>query len=584
MANEAAIQAVPSASRSGREAELTALLREHDQTRAADRARFAFVRGPAGVGKSYLLSLLRRSLAERGVDVFEAESPREGRRPFGLFAALVRELTDHLGHAGVPGPQLAALSKRLAPLLGHPSSVPADGARLDLFDAIGEVFALAGRGAPAYLFPDLDAADAASLEAFRYLVATASAPASAVGGLFVGSFRDEVTPPAPLAEVLARVSASVVSLSGLDLEGIRSFLSRAEVAQRLFESTGGIPDALEELLARPASKPVELFVRRSALLPHPAQRALSVLSLSPVPLPAETVADALHRAGAAPDVAAVDLDALVRQHLVAVRVTSGRPVYRFAREAERSAYLDEHAGELGALRRATGEALFAAGEVAAVAQLLLAADPAGAGALAAVRAAAALAERGAYEESAALCNQALPHVRPEDRAALHRRLAGLCEAQGEFRAALGHWARVRGPGRPFEQAARCLIRLGRLDAADRLLRASAAPSPQAIANRVELALLRNRLDDVTQLAAAALPALSAAPEQAIAVRNALGRGHLMRGEWAEAERAFEANQVLATSRGLTALAGEALINLGVTAQKAGDRERAIRCYTAGSRA
>jgi DNA-binding NtrC family response regulator len=589
MANEAPSRKVQG-SRSGREAELSALLREHDEARAADRARFAFVRGPAGVGKSYLFALLRRALAERGVEVFEAESPREARRPFGLFAPLVREMLDQLGHGGVPGAQLAALSKRLAALLGHAAPTPSDGARLDLFDAIGEVFALAGRSSPVYLFPDLDAADVASLEVFRYLAATASAPESAVGGLLVGSFRDDAPAHPALAEVLARMSATVVSLAGLDLEGIRAFLARTEVAQRLFETTGGIPDALEELLACPPSKPVALFVRRSALMPASAQRALSVLALSPVPVAAETVADALHRAGGAPAVAAVDLDAWVKQHVVAVKVAAGQPVYRFARETERAVYVEEHGADLAGLRSAVGEALLAAGEVAAGAQLLLATDPAGAGARAALRAAATLAERGAYEEAAAFCTQILPHVQREERPALHRRLAELSAAQGDFRAALGHWARVRGAERVdpagkaalYEQAARCLIRLGRLAAADQLLRsvAAAAPSPQAIANRVELALLRNRLDEVLQLSAAALPGLSAAPEQAISVRNALGRAHLMRGELAAAERAFEANQVAATSRGLNALAGEALINMGVAAHKAGDRERAVRCYTA----
>src|SRR4051812_2448184 len=103
---------------SGREAELSALLREHEAALSAARARFVFVKGPRGVGKSHLLSLFRRAAVGRGALVFEAESARDARRPFGLFGSMARELLDHVGHSGRPVPALAALSKRLSPLLG----------------------------------------------------------------------------------------------------------------------------------------------------------------------------------------------------------------------------------------------------------------------------------------------------------------------------------------------------------------------------------------------------------------------------------------------------------------------------------
>src|SRR5687768_4339406 len=95
---------------SGRDAELSALLREHEDCRAQLRARFAFVKGPRGVGKSHLFAQLRRAAVARGVPTFEAESPREAKRPFGSFAHLVRELLEHLGHAGTSSVVLSELS------------------------------------------------------------------------------------------------------------------------------------------------------------------------------------------------------------------------------------------------------------------------------------------------------------------------------------------------------------------------------------------------------------------------------------------------------------------------------------------
>src|SRR5438552_1319104 len=84
---------------SGRDAELGALLREWDEARANARPRFAFVTGPNGVGKSHLFGLFRAAIASRAGLIFEAESPREARRPFGVFQALLTDILEHLSHA-----------------------------------------------------------------------------------------------------------------------------------------------------------------------------------------------------------------------------------------------------------------------------------------------------------------------------------------------------------------------------------------------------------------------------------------------------------------------------------------------------
>ena len=70
-----------SAEPSGREGELSLLLREYDEAKASGRPRFVFVRGARGVGKSYLTSLLAAAVSKRGVPVFEGGSGRDVRRP-----------------------------------------------------------------------------------------------------------------------------------------------------------------------------------------------------------------------------------------------------------------------------------------------------------------------------------------------------------------------------------------------------------------------------------------------------------------------------------------------------------------------
>src|SRR5690349_15843375 len=91
----------------GREAELSLLLREHDDAKSTDRARFVFVKGPAGVGKSHLFGLVRLAALKRNAPVFEGGSGRDARRTFGLFTPMLSELLGHLGQSGVPASRLA---------------------------------------------------------------------------------------------------------------------------------------------------------------------------------------------------------------------------------------------------------------------------------------------------------------------------------------------------------------------------------------------------------------------------------------------------------------------------------------------
>ncbi len=564
----------------GREAELSVLLREHEEARASERARFVFVRGPAGVGKSHLFGLLHKAVFGRGAPVFEAESPRECKRPFGLFARVVGELLEHLSHAGVPDQKLAELSNAVAPLSGCASRTEVmQDRRLVLYDAICELFTLAGRESPVFLFPDLDVADKSSLELFRYLAAVATAPESRSAGLFVASFRDDGRLPQPLDEVVGKVCARSLPLAGLDVDGIRAYLSRREVAQRLLEVTGGNPDALEELLSRPAGKPIELFTRRVERMSAEQQAVLELLAACRDALPQEVVLGALGRLGKRVDASV--LDELVQKHVVAVKVVSGRPVYRFARDTEKHAFASGRA--LFEVKKALGHELRDCGELHAAAALLLEVDPAS-GAETATAAADSLSARGAHEDAAELYLSALPHLVPSRKAVVLRRLSEVAAAQGQFRAAIRYLLASRRFGAAPDaelanRAARLLIRLSRLKMAARVL--ALAGDGAAPVNRAELELLSGRPDEAIRLGVEALKK-PLAPEQAVAVRNVVGKALLVKGELEAAERAFEENAAVARAHGLVQLVALAELNTGVAAHKRGDLKKAIRCYQAST--
>ncbi len=576
---------------SGREAELSALQREHEDARTQGRARFVFVRGPAGVGKSHLFRLFRAQVASCGGSVFESDSPREVRRPFGVFAGMLSHLLEHLGHAGLPEAQLALLSRRVAPVT-RGTQVP-EAQRLDLFDAASELFVLAGRESPVFLFPDVDAADKSSLELFRYLAAVVTAPESAAGGLFVASFREDTTLPAPLSDVLSRVSARTLPLSGLDLEGIRAFLARAEVAQKLFEATGGMPDALEELLTRPAPAPVELFSRRVDRLADDGRELLATLAVAPQALSLQILSKVAAILGAPPlDGIAAQLDALVREHVVTVRHIGGESVYRFSREQEKLAFADGLSVERSdALRRALARSFEEGGELVVASELLAQVSAAEAAPLS-VRAAEQLAGCGADEEARELFERALPYVNAEEKARLHAQLAKLAKARADQRRVVFHLSRARlrsgaAPAVLCERAARSLIQLGRLGMAERLLqgvalRGELAARASASIGQVEILLLRGHTEAAISLAQASLAGLEEHPEQLIALRNALGRAWLLKGELDRAAAAFEQNREHAESLQLAGETARAWVNLGVVAHKKSDRDGAIRCYQAAA--
>ena len=320
----------------GGDRDLASLLRLYEDSRSTGQGRVAFVHGPSGVGKTHLLTLLKQRLAAQGVRVFVAGTPGQARGSYGLLRQLVPELLAHVAESGVPTRVVSDLQRRTLPLRGGQHAGGEDPA-LDLADAVAELCSLAGRSAPAFLLTDLDAADRASLELLRYVLATAQAPGARSGGLFVLGYRDDAPLPAPLSDLVKQMGGLSISLAGLDLDGIRAFLARREVAERLLNLTHGNPAVLEQVIrAAPDSHPEEFFLQRVRRLGRTEQDALAALSVAGTSRLAADLASVLVEIhGQAP----LDLESRLRFLIDARLLTSRAPgaaePIAFAREADR---------------------------------------------------------------------------------------------------------------------------------------------------------------------------------------------------------------------------------------------------------
>ncbi|HEY3445167.1 MAG TPA: sigma 54-interacting transcriptional regulator [Myxococcales bacterium] len=592
--------AIESAS-SGRERELALLLREHAEARERGAARWAFVHGPAGVGKSHLFGAVRRSFAARGIRVFEGRASRTSAKAYGLFAELVPELLDALAEAGIPARTTAELSRRLGPLCGRQgtSDLAPEEKRLDLCDAVAELFALAATNAPVFLLSDADAADRASLELLRYLGAATLAPGARSGGLFVLSYRAGAELPAPLSDLVARAPALSLPLAGLDLEGIRAFLSRREVAERLLEATGGLPTALEEVVASPVARPSDLFGRRLQSLGEAERDALLALAVLGQTTSADLVSRVLVRArGGAPADLASRLDRLAREHFLEIRPGVGEMAFAVSRESSRQAILAASPAEdLAALHLAAGEELSArSAEPELVARHFLAADPRGRGAVEARKAAEALADRSAFDEAAELFRRALEGTPAGEQAPLHQRLAQVLRASGDYLGALRHVGLAQKGACPElrralrAEAAKLSLLTGRLATARKLCESvlsgidlpapSDAAGRSAFADVADVLFLQGHYPEARAHCERGLASLGAAPAVALALRITLAKALLVQGELPAAAAAYEANASLARQAGLPREEARALIGQGVVAHRRGDRRAAISLYRA----
>lgn len=577
----------------GRDRELQALAEAWQQARAAGAPRFCKLHGPAGIGKSHLLHVLERRLASEGATLLSIRAERGRVEAFGLARDLARSLLDLLSRiGGCSRFELASLSARLAPLLddvaGGEAGRPSGDLRLELADGLAELVRRVLPTEPVLLLDDLDAADRGSLELLQYLSALLLAPGMDHGCLVVFSYRDGDL-PAALRNLIDGVPGLQLPLAPLDLEGIRSFLSSPEVAERLWEATSGNPSRLEAVLE---TAPIDFGKRRLARLGPEARRILLAVAVVGRRAPASLI----QAAARVPD-AGTHLEKLVVEGFLEVQVDRFGPGYTFSRTADREAILESATEEeRAAYHLAVAEGLVErGGGLEEIARHYLAGDPKGQGARWARKAARHLASRSAFDAAIEFYLAALQG--PDDRRELHLGLAETYEAVGDMIAALRHVGLSRKSATAEErrsarsEAARLCIRIGKLAQAERLCRIvlgdrnrfdpTDLPAARAWVDLAEIAFLRSDFDRAISLCKEGIERAADLPRERIALRNTLGKSLLLRGNHLEAAGLFRTNAEEARQAGLSREAMFARINEGVAYHRHGDRERAIQLYREG---
>ena len=263
----------------GRDDEQARVARLLDSVRQG-RGRVLFVGGPAGIGKTALLTAVDAAAAAARMRVGVGVAARiEGDWP---YAPVLEALADLCRHHptlldGLDDTFRDEIERALS---GRQFSWDGQGAHQRLFVATTELLRLAAAGAGAVLIVD-DAhdADEASLRLLHYLarstvterllIAVGHRPATGI----LGEVR---------RSLLARGNAAALDLTPLRPAGAAVLASRhapaaaATVLDAIYEASGGLPFAVVEL-AR------DLTADRSALipagLPEPARRALSAAAV-----------------------------------------------------------------------------------------------------------------------------------------------------------------------------------------------------------------------------------------------------------------------------------------------------------------
>jgi DNA-binding NarL/FixJ family response regulator len=240
--------------------------------------RVAVITGPAGIGKSRLVSTALRGRTPVHVGAARLHSPA----PYDWLAAVLSRRapgTDEQLEISVPADALGWLRQD--------ADVPRERFAPDalLRIAVRVVRALVGAGPAVLVVEDLHALDPASL---NLIAALATAPLPAL--LVVTSRQPEV----PLvADVLARLAGTADAirqhLPPLDRNAVAAALAAAHrggnpaVADAVWRRTGGNPFALTELLATTASADA---LRQEMLAPNPP----ALIAPTPSPRPSGTAA------------------------------------------------------------------------------------------------------------------------------------------------------------------------------------------------------------------------------------------------------------------------------------------------------
>lgn len=250
----------------GREQELAALS-DHFAAAAGGHAGLVLVSGEPGVGKTRLLEEAAHRAAMSGALVLQGgTSEAEGMPPYVPFLEALGDYirtadADQLrGQVGEGGAILAGIFPELVTRLGGLSgqySLPAEQARLRLYEAVGSFLAAIAASRPLVLvLSDLHWADAASLDLLSHVVKRQRSACL----LILGSYQEhEIARNPALARVVAELNRlrllTMINLRPLSPEDIAllaaGYLDRPvdpEVSRLLHAQSEGNPFFAEELL------------------------------------------------------------------------------------------------------------------------------------------------------------------------------------------------------------------------------------------------------------------------------------------------------------------------------------------------
>jgi DNA-binding CsgD family transcriptional regulator len=288
---------------------------------AAGRARIAVVEGPAGIGKSGLLAVLRAEAHERGFRVLAARGTELERAfPFGV----VRQLFEQLVVAG----QLEGAAQAAAPVFRTPGEegVPEDASFGVLHGLYWLTLNLAADRPLALVVDDLHSVDVPSLRFLAYLAHRLEGqPVLVAVGL---RSAEPGTDAALLADIAADALATHVRPGPLSVSAVAELAHERlgdtpaqAFAGACHDATGGNPLLLHELLKTLASEGVRPSADQAGSVRALGSRAISrtvLVRLARLSADAAAVARAVAVLGEGVDVAAVAaLAQLDEQRLVA---------------------------------------------------------------------------------------------------------------------------------------------------------------------------------------------------------------------------------------------------------------------------
>ena len=289
-----------------RQVDLEILKKIHGETSEAGAHghRIVLVHGPAGVGKSLLMDTFRRYLQKRHEPVFLGACRAEYSGTFHPFVEIAQQIVHTLNDLGINSVQATALLDRLGNDLHQTDHQLAEawaGNRWELFDSFAALFQTMGEAMPSTILLDnLHHADSSTLDLFRHLIENLNPedalqmalPAgeqaqSLFNGLFICAMQD-----GPLCDLMQRDLESLenftaLSISGFNREDIARFLQSDGIINRFYESSGGNPHNLEELIISLPEQVGDLFLERVKRLDSDARKVLELLAVLVRPAPAK---------------------------------------------------------------------------------------------------------------------------------------------------------------------------------------------------------------------------------------------------------------------------------------------------------